>query len=510
MTSLSSYPKLQDHFQTIKDKTLRDFFNEDPDRAAKFSIEFESIFLDYSKNRITQDLLQLLLQLVEEAGLKQKTEDMFTGKKINTSENRAVLHTALRNVSGQGVNFEGINVMEEIEDVLERMREFSEKVRSGQWKGYSGKAIKNIINIGIGGSDLGTVMAYEALKFYSDRKLVVRFISNVDGTDFVEKTQDLNPEETLFIIASKTFTTQETMTNAQTARSWILDSVIPAEAGIQLSEGDTWMPQRVGDDDKRNEAVAKHFVALSTNLDAVEKFGISGENMFPFWDFIGGRYSLCSAVGLSVMVAIGSRNFDEMLKGFHSMDNHFRNSEYAKNLPVILALISVWNNNFFNWATQAIIPYDQYLHRLPAHLQQLVMESNGKSVTSDGQKIDYQTSQIIFGEPGTNGQHAFFQLMHQGTKIVPADFIGFRESLNPVGDHHAKLMANFFAQTEAFAFGKTAEELKTEGVAEDLIPHKVMPGNRPTNTILVDKLTPYSLGQLIALYEHRNFNKGEK
>lgn len=508
LTSLPTFPKLQAHFQIIENNSIRELFAADSQRASKFSLEFESVFLDFSKNRINAETLELLLQLAQEAGLKQKIEEMFTGKKINTSENRAVLHTALRNVSNQPVDLEGANVMEEINDVLERMRQFSEIVRSGEWKGYSGKPVKNIINIGIGGSDLGPVMAVEALKFYSDRKLVVRFISNVDGTDFVEKTQDLNPEETLFIIASKTFTTQETMTNAETARNWILNSVFPEEPGIPKEDGNLWIPDRVGDDEKRKSAVSRHFVALSTNLEEVEKFGIKAENIFPFWDFVGGRYSLCSAIGLSLMVGIGPQHFDEMLKGFHSMDNHFRNVEFAKNLPVILAVISIWNNNFFNWATQAIIPYDQYLHRLPAHLQQLVMESNGKSVTATGEKIDYQTSQIIFGEPGTNGQHAFFQLMHQGTKIVPADFVGFKESLNPIGDHHAKLMANFFAQTEAFAFGKTAEELKAEAVSEELIPHKVMPGNRPTNTILIDKLTPYSLGQLIAMYEHSIFVQG--
>lgn len=498
-TNLTSYSKLQAHFKEIQNKTLRELFKEDPQRAEKFSVEFENIFLDFSKNRISSETLELLLSLAEEAGVKSKIEAMFSGEKINKSEDRPVLHIALRNVSNSEINLDGANVMEEINSVLERMKQFANQVRSGEWTGYSGKKIKNIINIGIGGSDLGPVMAYEALKFYSDRNLTVRFISNIDGTHFAETVRDLNPEETLFIIASKTFTTQETMTNAQSAKDWILNSVIPKEDGVQLSDGNSWIPDRVGDDNKRSDAVAKHFVALSTNLEAVKSFGIASENMFPFWDFVGGRYSLCSAIGLSLMVSIGPKNFDEMLKGFYSMDLHFRNTEPAKNLPVILGLISIWNNNFFEFSTQAIIPYDQYLSRFPAYLQQAVMESNGKSVTENGEKIDYQTSPIIWGEPGTNGQHAFFQLMHQGTKIVPADFIGFKESLNPLGDHHAKLMANFFAQTEAFAFGKTEEELN---------PHKLMPGNRPTNIILIDKLTPYTLGQLIALYEHSIFVQG--
>lgn len=499
LTSLSSYQKLREHFEDIKEKTLREFFNEDTNRASKFSLEFENIFLDYSKNRITEKTMDLLLQLAQEAGVKQKIEEMFSGAKINKSENRPVLHVALRNVSSEPIIVDGEDVMEEIDDVLGRMRQFALGVRSGLLTGYSGKAIKNIVNIGIGGSDLGPVMAYEALKYYSNRNLKVRFISNIDGTDFVEKTRDLNPGETLFIIASKTFTTEETKTNAESAKEWILQSVFPGEEGIQKSDGNTWIPERIGDSDKKNDAVAHHFVALSTNLEAVEKFGIKSENMFPFWDFVGGRYSLCSAIGLSVMIAIGPENFDEMRKGFHSMDMHFKSAGLSENLPVIMALISIWNNNFFNFQTQAIIPYDQYLHRLPAYLQQGIMESNGKSVTENGEPIDYQTSPIIWGEPGTNGQHAFFQAMHQGTKIVPADFIGFKESLNPIGYHHLKLMANFFAQTEALAFGKTEEELN---------PHKVMPGNRPTNSILMDKLTPYTLGQLIALYEHSIFVQG--
>lgn len=483
LTSLPTYRKTEEHFESIKEQNLRELFSADPDRALRFSIQFEDIFLDYSKNRITKETLGFLVQLALEAGLEEKIRAMFSGEKINKTENRPALHTALRNISGESVTVDGANVMEEINSVLSRMRQFCEKVRSGEWLGFSGKRIRNIVNIGIGGSDLGPVMAYEALKFYSDRGINIRFISNIDGTDFTEKTRDLIPGETLFIIASKTFTTQETMTNAETAKKWIVKA-----------EGE--------------DAVSKHFVALSTNLEEVKKFGIYGENMFPFWDFVGGRYSLCSAIGLSLMIAVGADNFDEMLKGFHSVDVHFKNSELSQNLPVILGLINIWNNNFFGFDTQAIIPYDQYLSRLPAYLQQAVMESNGKSVTESGQTIDYQTSPVIWGEPGTNGQHAFFQLMHQGTIIVPADFIGFKESLNPVGDHHKKLMANFFAQSEAFAFGKTAEELRSEGVSEELIPHKVMPGNRPTNTILIGKLTPYTLGQLIALYEHSIFVQG--
>lgn len=501
-TSLSSWQKLKEHFELVKDTTLRELFAADQSRASKFSTQFETIFLDYSKNRITQETLDLLLALVEEAGLKEKIQGMFSGEKINKTENRAVLHVALRNTDPTSQELRGTGVMEEINSVLERMGQFSEKVRSGEWKGFSGKSIKNIVNIGIGGSDLGPVMAYEALKKYSDRNLTVRFISNIDGTHFFESTQDLNPEETLFIIASKTFTTQETMTNAETAREWILNSVKPE---IAVS-GEREIPVPATHDN--SEIVAKHFVALSTNLDEVSKFGIAGENMFPFWDFVGGRYSLCSAIGLPVMIAVGRENFKKMLEGFHSIDMHFKETEFSKNLPVLMGLISIWNNNFLNFSTQAILPYDQYLIRFPAYLQQAVMESNGKSITESGEKIDYQTSPIIWGEPGTNGQHAFYQLMHQGTKIVPADFIGFRESLNPIGDHHNKLMANFFAQTEAFAFGKTAEEIRAEGVSEELVNAKVMPGNRPTNSILVDKLTPYTLGQLVSLYEHSIFVQG--
>ena len=529
-TSLGNWQKLKEHFQLVRDTSLRELFAADLQRSTKFSTQFETIFLDYSKNRITQETLDLLIKLADEAGLKEKIAGMFSGEKINKTENRAVLHVALRNVSSEGIAadsanprndeivVDGVSVMKEISAVLERMGQFSEKVRSGEWKGFAGKPIKNIINIGIGGSDLGPVMAYEALKKYSDRNLTVRFISNIDGTHFYESTQDLNPEETLFIIASKTFTTQETMTNAETAREWILNSFRMTRNNSETrdSENQTSGNPEFRDSDspsysesfRDSDIVARHFVALSTNLDEVSKFGIAGENMFPFWDFVGGRYSLCSAIGLSVMVAIGQENFKKMLQGFHSVDMHFKETEFSRNLPVLMGLISIWNNNFFNFSTQAVLPYDQYLIRFPAYLQQGVMESNGKSVTEDGEKIDYQTSPIIWGEPGTNGQHSFYQLLHQGTKIVPADFIGFRESLNPIGDHHAKLMSNFFAQTEALAFGKTAEELSSEGVSAELIPHKVMPGNRPTNSILVDKLTPYTLGQLIALYEHSIFTQG--
>lgn len=473
LTSYQSWKNLQNHFARIKYKHLRDLFAEDPERGKGFCLEVEDLFLDYSKNRLTRETLDLFWKLLEEVGLKEKIRAMFAGEKINTTENRAVLHIALRNRSNTPILVDGQDVMPEVNKVLDHMRRFSNQVRSGEWKGYSGKPIKNIINIGIGGSDLGPVMACEALKAYSDRNLNVRFISNIDGTHFAETTRDLNPEETLFIIASKTFTTQETMTNAQTAKKWVLDVL------------------------KDETAVERHFVALSTNLEEVKSFGINPDNIFPFWDWVGGRYSLTSAIGLSVMVAIGPENFEQMLQGFYIMDNHFKSVDFEKNMPVILAVLGVWYNNFFDFQTHAILPYDQYMHRFPAYFQQGDMESNGKSVTKDGERVDYQTGPIIWGEPGTNGQHAFYQLLHQGTKIVPADFIGFLESQNPIGDHHLKLMSNFFAQTEALAFGK-----------EDQNPHKNFEGNRPTNSILAKKLTPKVLGELIALYEHKIFVQG--
>lgn len=480
LTDLPQWKKLEEHCSKTKDSHLRDLFDQDPNRGDVFSTQAEDLFIDYSKNNITQETLDLLLELARACNLESKIQAMFAGEKINSTEDRAVLHTALRNRSGQPVHADGVDVMPEIERVLTKMKQFAGKVHRLELKGYSGKTIKNIINIGIGGSDLGPVMAYEALKFYSNRDLTVRFISNIDATHFVEATRDLDPQESLFIIASKTFTTQETMTNAKTAREWILDSYRGQETG-----------------DKESEVITKHFVALSTNLEKVQEFGIDPDNMFEFWDFVGGRYSLCSAIGLSLMIAIGPDNFDEMLNGFFQMDQHFKLTPLEKNAPILLGLLGIWNNNFFGRQTHAILPYDQYLSRFPAYLQQASMESNGKHITNSGQEINYQTGEIIWGEPGTNGQHAFYQLLHQGTKVVPADFIGFLEPLNSVLDHHPKLMANLFAQTEALAFGKDDEK-----------PYKRFVGNRPTNTILAPKLTPNILGQLIALYEHKIFVQG--
>ncbi|MCO5062633.1 MAG: glucose-6-phosphate isomerase [Kiritimatiellae bacterium] len=480
----AEWKKLISHSKSMKKKHLRELFAEDPKRAKKFSLQVGDLFLDYSKNRIVGRTLIYLQALAESAGLSSAIEAMFSGQKINRTENRAVLHIALRNRSNSPILVDGVDVMPEVNEVLERMRSFSRRIRSGEWTGFTGKRIRNIVNIGIGGSDLGPVMAYEALKVYSDRQLTVRFVSNVDATHFAESTRDLDPEETLFIIASKTFTTQETMTNAETAKEWCLAKL------------------------KDPAAVAKHFVAVSTNAAKVSAFGIDTANMFGFWDWVGGRYSLTSAIGLPVMVAIGPENFDAMLDGFHAMDRHFAEAPAARNMPIVLGLLGVWYNNFFDAQTHAILPYDQYLHRFAAYFQQGDMESNGKYVGQDGQRVDWQTGPVIWGEPGTNGQHAFYQLIHQGTKLIPCDFIGFCRSHNPLGDHHAKLMSNFFAQTEALAFGKTAEECRAEGVAESLVPHKTFEGNRPTNTILAQKLTPHVLGQLIALYEHKIFVQG--
>lgn len=472
-SELQSFKSLQNHFQQVRSLHLIDLFKDDPARAEKFSLSAEDLFLDFSKNRITDITFELLLRLAKESEVKSAIQDMFSGKKINTTEGRAVLHIALRNRSGKPIEVDGVDVVPGILKVLEKMKGFANSIRSGEWKGFSGKSIKNIVNIGIGGSDLGPVMAYEALKYYSERTLTFRFISNIDGTDFAEKTRDLDEEETLFIVSSKTFTTLETMTNANTAKDWILE--------------------RFADP----EAIKSHFIAISTNTDAVKEFGIDPNNMLEFWDFVGGRYSLTSAIGFSLMVAIGPEQFDEFLEGFHRMDQHFLNTPFEKNAPVILGLLGIWYNNFFEFETQAILPYEQYLHRFPAYFQQGDMESNGKSVTKDGEKVHYQTGPIIWGEPGTNGQHAFYQLIHQGTKIVPADFIGFKEAIHNLGDHHDKLIANMFAQTEALAFGK-----------DDSDPHKNFEGNRPTNTILAPKLTPNTLGQLIALYEHKIFVQG--
>ncbi len=478
------WKELSSHWKQTEDLHLRDLFAADAQRAETFSITACDLLLDYSKNRITSETVEKLVALAEAVGLREKIEAMFTGEKINRTESRAVLHTALRAPRDAEVFVDGENVIPEVHDVLDRMAAFCDSIRSGEWKGYTGKPIKNIVNIGIGGSDLGPVMACEALKPYTQRELIIRFVSNVDGTHIVESVRDLDAEETLFIVASKTFTTQETMTNAQSAKDWALETL------------------------KDEAAVAKHFVALSTNAAAVSEFGIDTANMFGFWDWVGGRYSLCSAIGLPVMLAIGPENFREMLAGFHAMDTHFRTAPFAENMPVILALLGIWYNNFYGAATQAILPYDQYLSRFAAYFQQGDMESNGKCVTQNGQRVEWETGPVIWGEPGTNGQHAFYQLIHQGTKLIPCDFIGFAKSQNPLGDHHAKLMANFFAQTQALAFGKLAEELNAEGTPDELIPHKTFEGNRPTNTIMAEKLTPSVLGQLIALYEHKIFAQG--
>jgi glucose-6-phosphate isomerase len=484
LTRSPAWQALQAHYEATKETHLRELFEKDATRAERFSAEALGIFLDYSKNRLTDETVKGLLALAESAGLRAKVDAMFAGEKINTTEGRAVLHTALRAPKGAKVVVDGKNVVPEVHAVLEKMAEFSERVRSGEWKGHTGKAIKNVVNIGIGGSDLGPYMATEALRFYSARHLTFRFVSNVDATDFAEATHDLDPEETLFIVCSKTFTTLETLGNAKTARDFLLAKL------------------------KDPAAVKKHFVAVSTNAEEVAKFGIDTANMFGFWDWVGGRYSYDSAVGLSLMLAIGGKAFGEMLSGFHAMDEHFRTTPFEKNLPVLLGLIGIWYNNFYGTETFAVLPYDQYLARFSAYLQQLDMESNGKRVTLRGEAVDYQTGPILWGQPGTNGQHAFYQLIHQGTKLIPCDFIGFSHSLNPIGSHHDLLMANFFAQTEALAFGKTTEEVAKEGVPAALTAHKSFPGNRPTNTLLCDKLTPAMLGQLVALYEHKVFVQG--
>jgi glucose-6-phosphate isomerase len=479
-----AWKALTAHAETIKPQQLRELFKADPARGTRFTAEAEGIFLDYSKNRITDETLKLLIQLAEQSGLKQHIEAMFTGEKINVTENRAVLHVALRAPKSESIKVDGEDVVPAVHDTLDKMSPFADKIRSGEWKGHSGKRIKNVINIGIGGSDLGPVMAYEALKHYSQRDLNFLFVSNVDGTDFAEAVHNLSADETLFLVASKTFTTQETMTNAHSARDWFLASGAP------------------------ESAIAKHFAALSTNSKLVSEFGIDTANMFGFWDWVGGRYSMDSAIGLSTMIAIGPDNFRSMLAGFHAMDVHFRTTPLEKNLPVLLGLLTVWYTDFFDAQTVAILPYEQYLKRFPAYLQQLTMESNGKHVTLSGEHVETQTGPIYWGEPGTNGQHSFYQLIHQGTRLIPCDFIGFSKSLNPLGRHHDMLMANVFAQAEALAFGKTAEQVKAEGVAEALIPHKVFEGNRPSNVLLAEELTPELLGKLIALYEHNVFTQG--
>jgi glucose-6-phosphate isomerase len=463
---------------------LRELFADDQNRGKHMCAEAVGIYLDYSKNRITDETLKLLVQLAIESGLHIRIEDMFRGEKINVTENRSVLHIALRAPKGASIIVDGKNVVPEVYAVLDKMADFSNKIRSGSWKGHTGKHIKNVINIGIGGSDLGPVMAYEALKYYSDRNVQFRFVSNIDGTDFAEAVNGLNPAETLFIISSKTFTTLETMTNAHSARTWLLKGL--------------------GGNEK---SVAKHFVAVSTNKTEVERFGIDTANMFGFWDWVGGRYSMDSAIGLSTMIAIGPENFRSLLNGFHRMDEHFRTTPFERNLPVLLGLLTVWYNNFFNAQTIAVLPYEQYLKRFPAYLQQLTMESNGKQVTSYGTRVAYQTGPIYWGEPGTNGQHSFYQLIHQGTKLIPCDFIAFSQTLNPIGHHHDMLIANVFAQSAALAFGKTSEELKANGTQKWLVPHKVFKGNRPSNTILAERLTAETLGTLIALYEHNVFTQ---
>jgi glucose-6-phosphate isomerase len=484
LTSLPAWKPLQAHYETMRTQHLRELFKGDPARGTRLVAEAEGIYFDYSKHRITDETVRLLLDLAAQSGLRDRIEAMFTGEKINITERRAVLHTALRAPKGAVIKVDGENVVPGVHEVLDRMADFSNRVRSGAWKGFTGKRIRNVINIGIGGSDLGPVMAYEALRHYSQRDMTFRFVSNVDGTDFAEATRDLDPEETLFIISSKTFTTLETMTNAQTARDWSLNKL------------------------KDEKAVAKHFVAVSTNEKEVTKFGIDTANMFGFWDWVGGRYSMDSAIGLSTMLAIGPENFRAMLAGFHAIDEHFRHTPFEKNLPVLMGLLSVWYANFFGAETVAVLPYEQYLKRFPAYLQQLMMESNGKHVTLSGERVNYQTGPIFWGEPGTNGQHSFYQLIHQGTRLIPCDFIGFANTLNPLGDHHNLLMANVFAQGEALAFGKTPEQVKAEGTPDWLVPHRVFEGNRPSSTFLLSELTPEALGKLVALYEHSVFTQG--
>jgi glucose-6-phosphate isomerase len=485
LTSRPAWKALQSHHQKVRNLHLRELFAADLKRGERLTAEAVGIYLDYSKHRITDETITLLRQLAEESGLRQRIDAMFRGEKINVTENRAALHVALRAPRGAAIVVDGENVVPQVHAVLDKMAEFSNRVRSGAWKGHTGKRIRNVINIGIGGSDLGPVMAYEALKYYSERSMTFRFVSNVDGTDFVEAVRDLDPAETLFIISSKTFTTLETMTNARSAREWALKGL--------------------GGDVK---AVAKHFVAVSTNAAKVSEFGIDTANMFGFWDWVGGRYSMDSAIGLSTMIAVGLDNFRAMLDGFHQVDEHFRTAPFERNLPVLLGLLSVWYNDFFGAQTVAVLPYEQYLKRFPAYLQQLTMESNGKHVALDGTRVDYDTGPIYWGEPGTNGQHSFYQLIHQGTRLIPCDFIGFTKTLNPLGTHHDMLVANVFAQTEALAFGKTPEEVKAEGTPDWLVPHRVFEGNRPSNTILLERLTPEALGKLVALYEHSVFTQG--
>jgi glucose-6-phosphate isomerase len=485
LTKRKAWKSLQAHYEEVRGLHLRELFADDPKRGERMTAEAVGLFLDYSKNRITDETLKLLIELAEESGVQSRIGAMFRGEKINTTEKRAVLHVALRAPKEASIVVDGENVVPQVHRVLDKMAQFSNRVRNGDWKGHTGKRIRNVINIGIGGSDLGPVMAYEALKHYSERSMAFRFVSNVDSTDFAEAVYDLDPSETLFIVSSKTFTTLETMTNAHTARDWSLKGL--------------------GDDEK---SVAKHFVAVSTNATEVAKFGIDTDNMFEFWDWVGGRYSMDSAIGLSTMLAIGADNFRAMLNGFHQMDEHFRTAPFERNLPVLMGLLSLWYSDFFGAQTVAVLPYEQYLKRFPAYLQQLTMESNGKHVALDGVEVTYATSPVYWGEPGTNGQHSFYQLIHQGTRLIPCDFIAFGQPLNPLGRHHDMLLANVFAQTEALAFGKTPEEVKAEGTPDWLVPHRVFEGNRPSNTILAERLTPGILGKLIALYEHIVFTQG--
>ncbi len=484
LTRRPEWKALEDHYQTLRDVHLRALFAQDPSRGERLTAEAVGLYLDYSKHRVTDETMRLLLALAEAVGLRARIDAMFRGDRINATETRAVLHVALRAPKGQRIVVDGKDVVPEVHAVLDRMADFADRVRGGIWTGHTGKRIRNVINIGIGGSDLGPVMSYEALRAYSARDMTFRFVSNVDGTDFAEATRDLDPAETLFIVSSKTFTTLETMTNARTARAWTLGAL------------------------GREAAIAKHFVAVSTNAEEVGKFGIDTANMFGFWDWVGGRYSMDSAIGLSTMLAVGPEHFRDLLAGFHAMDEHFRTASFARNLPVLMGLLAVWNNNFFGAQTVAVLPYEQYLKRFPAYLQQLTMESNGKHVTLEGSDVDYQTGPIVWGEPGTNGQHSFYQLIHQGTTLIPCDFIGFGRTLNPLGTHHDLLMANVFAQTEALAFGKTADEVKAEGTPDWLVPHRTFEGNRPTTTILAERLTPKTLGALVALYEHSVFTQG--
>jgi glucose-6-phosphate isomerase len=479
-----AWKALERHYEEIRGAHLRELFATDQSRGERLTVEAAGLYLDYSKNRITDETVGLFEALAEQSALADRIEAMFSGERINVSENRSVLHVALRMPKSQSLVVDGVDVVKQVHEVLDRMSAFSDRIRSGEWRGHTGKPIRNVINIGIGGSDLGPVMAYEALKHYSDRDRTFRFVSNVDSTDFVEATRDLSPEETLFIVSSKTFTTLETMTNARSAREWAL-------AGL-------------GDE----AAIAKHFVAVSTNAEKVKEFGIDTDNMFGFWDWVGGRYSMDSAIGLSTMIAIGPERFHEMLAGFHEVDEHFRTAPFKQNLPALMGLLAVWYGDFFGAQTVGVMPYEQYLKRFPAYLQQLTMESNGKHVTLDGTSVDYQTGAVYWGEPGTNGQHSFYQLIHQGTKLIPVDLIGFARALNPLRDHHDLLMSNVFAQAEALAFGRTEQEVRAEGTPEQVVPHRVFEGNRPTNVILAEELTPRSLGSLVALYEHSVFTQG--